>query len=159
MNKGFSLTEALTAIFILSIVLVIMMGFVQTGHSIFSKGYKDFIIKNDYNDLVLILSKDLKNLKQIEKIDNDELKLITQKDILITYKIIKDNKELKILRQDKEIELKNITFNNISFEAFSKTRNKTTSPRDIILLKMHITYLNNKKIKHHSFELFEIDYK
>ena len=158
MNKGFSLTEALTAIFILSIVLVIMTGFVQTGHSIFSKGYKDFIIKNEYNDLVTILSKDFKNLKQIKKADNNELKLITQNDILITYKIIKDNKELKILRQDKEIEFKNIAFEKISFEAYNKTCNKTFLPRDIILIKMHITYLDNKKVKHHSFELFEIDH-
>ena len=156
MNKGLSLIETLTALLILSIVLVIIFGFIQTGHSVFTKSFKDFLIKNDYDKLVTLIKKDFNNLKQIEEIQPGKLQLLTQDNILLTYKIIKDNNKLIIYRQDKEIKFKNIKFSNIYFEAFDKTGEKAAYPHKIILIKIFTAYLYSKKIQHNTFELFEI---
>ena len=45
MNKGQSLMEVLVALLILSIVLVIIIGFIQTGRGVFNKGFQNILIK------------------------------------------------------------------------------------------------------------------
>ncbi len=156
MNKGLSLIETLTAMLILSIILVIMLGFVRAGHGLFTKSFKDFVIRNDYDEFISYFSKDFKNLKQIKEIENNELTLLLKNDTPITYKITRDENKLKIIRQDKEIEFKNIIFNNVYLEGYDKKGNKTTLAEKIIFIKIFIGYLDNKVFKHYSFELFEI---
>ncbi len=156
MNKGLSLIETLTAMLILSIILTIMLGFIRTGHGLFTKSFKDFVIENDYDKFTTLFIKDFKNLKQIEKIEDKELILLLKKDGPITYKIVKDRNKIKIFQQDKEIEFKNIIFEDVYFKAYNKARNETSLSQQTVFIKIFIAYLDNKGTRHYSFELLEI---
>ncbi|MBU1078649.1 MAG: hypothetical protein KKH98_15225, partial [Spirochaetes bacterium] len=62
MKKGLSLIEALSALLIFSILLIVMLGFIRTGNNIFLKGFNNFLIKNEYEQFYGMLLKDIKNL-------------------------------------------------------------------------------------------------
>lgn len=156
MNKGLTLIETLTVLLLTSIVIVVMMGFFQTGYTVFNKGYREFVIKNDYDHFVSYFIKDFKRNITVKEITRGRLVLlIDEKDELI-YEIIKDETGLKAFRQDKELKLKNINIIDCYFKSFDRNRKSNNNPLEIVLIKLFITYKGHKGVKHYDFELFEV---
>ena len=156
MNKGQSLMEVLVALLIPSIVLVIIIGFIQTGRGVFNKGFQNILIQNDYDKLIVTINKDLKDIKKINQISNSELIILSRDNSLITYKIEKDKNKIKILRQNKELKFKNMKISSIYFEGYDKNERKTTIADKLILIKAFINYLDNKSKIHYNFEIFNV---
>ena len=86
MNKGLTLIEVLTALLIFSIVSLVIFGFFQSGYNVFTRGYKDFLVQNDYNQLINYFIKELKNIKEINSLLANELMLSYKKKKTVTYR-------------------------------------------------------------------------
>jgi len=155
MKKGLSLIEALSALLIFSILLIVMLGFIRTGNNIFLKGFNNFLIKNEYEQFYGMLLKDIKNLKKIMKITNYELIFLTKDDHTVSYKILKSN-NIIFKRSDNEIIFKHLVLSNMYFTAYNKEEKRSSRENEIILIKVHMSYLDNNNIRNNTFELFEI---
>jgi len=151
MNKGITLIEAIAGILILSIVLAIIAGFMQTGSRLFSKGYESIIISNEYNDLMAIFKKDFRQLQKIKEISKKYIQLKLKNNETVQYMIDQDKNNIKIIRNNKEIKLNHIKFHDISFAGYNKNNNNDK----IIYVKIFLSYWQNNII-HYSFEIIEI---
>ncbi len=156
MNKGFSLIETLTVILLISILLVITFSLIRTGNFVFTKGFQNFLIHNDYDDLIKIFLKDFNNLKELKAVNKYKILLQLKNNIKAEYEIIKKNDKVSIFRNEKKIKLKKIIFKDVYIEGYNKKEQKSTDVKKIVLIKIFINYPDHNNMVLYNFELFDV---